>query len=51
MARLNKVQRNINRTDRMTSYDAKVAGTFAEKPRLEKTPPRKATPAEVRANN
>ena len=51
MARLNKVQRNINRTDRMTSYDAKVAGTFAEKPRLEKAPPRKATPAEVRANN
>jgi hypothetical protein len=51
MVRQNKAQRNINRTVRMTPYDAKVAGTFAEKPRSEKAPPRKATPAEVRANN
>lgn len=35
----------------MTPFDAKVAGTFAEKPKFEKAEPRALTGAEVHANN
>ena len=51
MAGKNKEQRNLNTSHRMTPYDAKVAGTFAEVPRAEKSPPRDLTSAEMHANN
>ncbi len=51
MAKKNKAQRNLNTAKRMTPYDVKVKGTFAEKPAIAKAEPRKATPEEVKANN
>lgn len=51
MARQNKAQRDKNTTDRMTPCDVKVKGTFAEKPKAEKAPPRPPTASETRGNN
>lgn len=51
MAGKSKDHKDKNRTGKMTPYDAKVAGTFSEKPRKKKSPPRKPTPEENRANN
>ena len=51
MAKENKTQRNLNTSHRMTPYDAKVVGTFAEVPRAEGSPPRDPTSAEMHANN
>ena len=51
MTRRNKAQRNLKTDARMTPYDVKVKGTFAEPPKKEKLPPRKPTSEEQRANN
>jgi hypothetical protein len=51
MTRRNKAQRNLKTDARMTPYDVKVKGTFAEPPKKEKLPPRKTTSEEQRANN
>ena len=51
MAKRNKAQRNLKRTGRLTPYDARVAGTFAERPAPPKAAPRALTAAEVRADN
>ena len=51
MAKQNKHQVYLNTTRRLTPYDVKVAGTFAEKPRTPKEAPRLPTKAEQLANN
>lgn len=51
MAKRNNAQRNLNTAKRMTPYDAKIAGTFAEKPKTPKKEPRKPTANEMKANN
>ena len=51
MTRRNKAQRILKTDARMTPYDVKVEGTFAEPPKKEKLPPRKPTSGEQRANN
>ena len=51
MARRNKAQRDLNRTGRMTPYDARTAGTFSEAPRTGPRPVRPPTADEIRASN
>ena len=51
MTRRNKAQRYLKTDARMTPYDVKVKGTFAEPPKKVKLPPRKPTSEEQRANN
>ena len=51
MTRRNKAQRNLKTDARMTPYDAKVKGTFAENVTKQKDPPRKPTAEEQKANN
>ena len=51
MARLNKHQRDLNTTDRLTPFDVRTRGTFSEVPRPEKGPPRRPSAAETHANN
>ena len=51
MAKRNKAQRDLKKSERMTPYDAKIGDSFARKAENEKPPPRALTQAEVRANN
>lgn len=51
MARRNKAQRDLKTDVRLTPFDARTKGTFAELPALPREEPRKSTSAEMRANN
>ena len=51
MARRNKAQKNLKTDARLTPFDVKTKGTFAELPALPKEGPRKTTPEEMYANN
>lgn len=51
MARLNKAQRNLKTTARLTPRDVEVAGTFAQPRKAPKEPPRKPTYNETKGNN
>jgi hypothetical protein len=51
MTRYRKTNKDIKPKGRKTPYDVKNEGTFAEKPRKPKSPPRSPTVEETRANN